>query len=391
MPGSTRSYEMAKRLVQLGHTVNLVTSRRESGTDIRWEVTNESGITVHWICIPYSNKMEFFQRLYAFLMFTFYAGIRAATITSSDIVFATSTPLTIAFPAIYAKWKLSIPMVLEVRDLWPEVPIAMGVLKNPILKSIAKFIEKFAYKKATTIVALSPDMRDGIVKNGYPYDKVVVIPNGSDLELYSPSLRDRFQFRDKHGIPKESTLMVYAGTLGKVNGTGYLVHLANQLLDDSRFYILIIGDGSEYDEVYSLAKNSRCLGKNLQILKPVPKMHMKQVFVAADIVVSTIIPIKALEANSANKVFDGMAAGCCIAINHGGWLSKVLQDSDAGVVLSANVHESAEKIRALINSPDMLIRMKKNAFALAQKTFSRDILASQLMEVLENAIKKKRY
>ena len=74
MPGSTRSYEMAKRLVQLGHTVNLVTSRRENGTDLRWEVTNESGITVHWICIPYSNKMEFFQRLYSFLIFTFYAG-----------------------------------------------------------------------------------------------------------------------------------------------------------------------------------------------------------------------------------------------------------------------------------------------------------------------------
>ena len=387
MFGSTRSYEMARRLVQMGHEVNLITTTRDGDKGRTWRETNEAGIKVHWISVPYSNKMGFGARLLAFFLFGFYAARKAASI-SADIIFATSTPLTIALPAIYAKWRQNIPMVLEVRDLWPEVPIAMGALRNPFMAFMAKCLEKFAYANSASIVALSPDMRVGVARTGYPDARIHVIPNGADPELFdAPGTLGR-EFRELHGIPADATLMVYAGTLGKVNGVSYLVKIATAMLADRRFFVLIIGDGAESDDVRLLAQSTGCLGQNLIMIPPVPKNQVPQVLNAADIVISTVIPIKALWANSANKIFDGMAAGCCIAINHGGWLADLLRQKDAGLVLSPVAEEAALQIKTLLDSTDDLGRIKNNARQLADSLFSRDALANQLEKVLNDTTNK---
>ena len=131
MSGGTRSYEMARRLVDRGHEVHMVTSSRDgkpSGRHARgWTETVEAGIQVHWCSVPYSNHMSSRRRLGAFAKFSRLAA-RKATALRGDVVFATSTPLTIALPAVYAARRRSIPMVFEVRDLWPEMPIAVGAL-----------------------------------------------------------------------------------------------------------------------------------------------------------------------------------------------------------------------------------------------------------------------
>ena len=387
MFGSTRSYEMARRLVQMGHEVNLITTKRDGNSESTWRVTDEAGIKVHWISIPYSNKMGFGARLHAFFLFGFYAARKAASI-SADTIFATSTPLTIALPAIFAKWRLNIPMVLEVRDLWPEVPIAMGALSNPIMAFMAKCLEKFAYANSASIVALSPDMRVGVARTGYPEARIHVIPNGADPELFDAPDTLGDEFREQHGIPAGATLMVYAGTLGKVNGVSYLVKLAAAMLADRRFFVLVIGDGAESHEVRLLAQSTGCLGQNLIMIPPVPKNQMPQVLNAADIVISTVVPIKALWANSANKIFDGMAAGCCLAINHGGWLADLLREKDAGLVLSPDAEEAALQIKSMLDSTHDLGKMKSNARQLADSLFSRDALANQLEEVLNNSVDK---
>lgn len=382
MSGSTRSYEMARRLVKMGHEVNLITAWRGGGSENGWFMTEEAGIRVHWISIPYSNRMGYGRRIQAFLKFAIHAARRAAGIPS-DLIFASSTPLTIALPAVWASWRKRIPMVLEVRDLWPEVPIAMGALNNPIIRQTAKLLEKFAYAKSSAIVALSPDMKNGIVRAGYPDKQVFVIPNGSDLDLLKTNSNAAQSFRVDHQIPLDRILMVYAGTLGKVNGVGYLVELAKEMADDSRFYILIIGDGAERDSIQAAAISSGRLNDNLKIIGQVPKSEIGRVLSSADITISTVIPIKELEANSANKVFDGMAAGNCIAINHGGWLNKLLKETRAGMVLSQNPQLAAAELRRWLDDPDKLKEAKVNARRLAEEVFSRDKLAKNLDEIIK--------
>ena len=154
--GGTRSYEMARRLVAWGHEVHMVASSRDAEPNWRcgWRETEESGIHVHWLPVPYSNAFSYAARTRAFFEFAWGAELKAASL-EGDVVFATSTPLTIALPAVYAARRKQIPMVFEVRDLWPELPIAMGALRRPLLIAAARCLERFAYRNSAHIVALS--------------------------------------------------------------------------------------------------------------------------------------------------------------------------------------------------------------------------------------------
>ena len=183
MPGSTRSYELAKRLVENGHKVFMITSKRDIHQKQKNGWTKESGIDVFWIPVSYSNRMGFIRRILSFISFSL-KSLKILFSIDADIIYATSTPLTIGIPAIIFSKLKSKPMIFEVRDLWPELPIAVGALKSSFAKHIALWLEKKTYKNSRKIIALSNGMRDGIIKKGYPIDQINVITNLSNTKIY---------------------------------------------------------------------------------------------------------------------------------------------------------------------------------------------------------------
>ena len=183
MPGGTRSYEMARRLVAMGHEVNMVTSWREPNSRKDWFTTDEDGIQVHWLSVSYSNHMSYNQRIKAFLKFAWGSALKAASMPA-DVVFATSTPLTIALPGVYAAHRQKVPMVFEVRDLWPDVPYAMRAINNNFVFWAAKQLEKFAYRKSEHIICLTSTMRDFISGKGITLSKITSIPNLANLDAF---------------------------------------------------------------------------------------------------------------------------------------------------------------------------------------------------------------
>lgn len=385
--GGTRSYEMARRFVKAGHRVIMITSDTDANEGEDWYQEEIEGIEVHWLPIPYNNKMSYTDRIKAFFKFALKAGKKAASF-NADVIFATSTPLTIAIPAIKAKKKLKIPMVFEVRDLWPELPIAMGALKNPVLRRAAKWLESYAYKNSEHIVALSPGMKEGVIENGYPSDKVSVIPNSCDINMFSISDDLGSEFRQQNDWLGNRPLIVYAGTLGHINGVGYLVNVAEKMKAiNSNVRFVIVGDGVEYDKVKSLAIDKGVFENNLYMLGNIPKKDMPNVLNAADLATSLFIDLEPMWVNSANKFFDALASGTPIAINYKGWQVDVLNQSGAGIVLHPKDFEQAAKdLLLLLNDRRKLKEMGENAKKLAIEKFNRDKLAKELLDVLEKAV-----
>lgn len=389
MPGATRSYEMGRRLVALGHEVVMITSQREPAGlyPSGWFVTEESGIEVHWLPVPYSNRMAYGDRLKAFAHFAWAAGRRAAQL-GGDVVLATSTPLTIALPGIYAARRTGAPMVFEVRDLWPTVPIALGALRSPLSIAAARRLERLAYSRSARVVALSPEMKAGVVAAGYPAERVSVIPNGCDLEAFEIGPAEGLALRRSYEWLGERPLVVYTGTLGQVNGVEYLARLAaaTQRLDpEVRF--LVIGGGREEEKVRATAAELRVLDQNFFMLPSIQKREVPAWLSAADLATSLVIDVKELWANSANKVFDALAAGRPVAINHEGWLADLLRETGSGVVLDPkDLPGAARRLVRALNDRRWLGRAGEAARKVARARFDRNRLAVQLEGVLREAV-----
>jgi glycosyltransferase involved in cell wall biosynthesis len=229
-------------------------------------------------------------------------------------------------------------------------------------------------------------MAAGIAASGYPEKDIAIVPNSSDLDFFKRDPDRGNTFRRQIGVAENEILVGYVGTLGFINDVGYLVRLAAALQADKRFKFIVVGEGQEREHVESLGRELGVLEKNFFMIRGMPKEEIPAVLSAVDIATSTVLPIPELEHNSANKFFDALAAGCCMAINHGGWQSEVLREADAGIQLSLDLARAASELQEIADVPGRIDELGTNGRRLAEERFSRDKLTAEIELVLAEAI-----
>jgi len=389
MPGSTRSFELSKRLVENGHKVYLITSKRDDYQLQKNGWTKENGIDVYWTPVSYSNKMGFLRRIFSFLLFSI-KSLKVTLSIDADIIYATSTPLTIAIPAIiYSKLK-SKPMIFEVRDLWPEIPIAVGALKSPFTRFLALYLEKLAYKNSKKIIALSDGMRSGIIKKGYPANKINVITNLSNTRAYEEIDKNKdYGIRIHNYYPEPlDKLVIYTGAFGHVNDVNYLIKIAGTIKNiNNKIKFIIAGEGVEQQNIYSTSKELGVLNSSVFIIDPLEKSKIPLLYSKASIVSSLFINLEELWNNSANKFFDGLAAGKPIMINYSGWQRSLLEKYNAGFYVPFDDHlKGAEILNKIVNNNDLSKNMGHAAKKLANKHFAIDAQYPKFEKILKSVI-----
>jgi glycosyltransferase involved in cell wall biosynthesis len=250
----TRSYEFARRWVKAGHKVTLIAGHYDIGglqmnKALSLKQTIE-GINVVVVGTKYSNKQSHLRRITSFLSFcllSIYVGLKTKGV---DVIYASSTPLTVGIPAMLIKWAKQIPFVFEVRDQWPEIPIELGIITNRYLIKILLWLEKTIYRNCSSIAALSPGQADGIRavltpdsrNRGLTEEKpIIVIPNSCDIDLFRPDIngsavRQRMGWGDK-------LVLLHTGAMGKVNGLNFIIDAAKRLKEHSDIMFVLIGDG----------------------------------------------------------------------------------------------------------------------------------------------------
>ena len=385
----TRSYEMSRRLIQNGHRVTMICGATD--TSDMSEAGNEQvatleidGITVKRINTPYSNKMGFVQRLRAFGHFAREAT-KVVSRLDADLVFATSTPLSVGIPGMKGARKLDVPFVFEVRDLWPAVPIAIGVLKNPLLIWYARRLEKKIYKAAAHIIALSPGMKEGIVRCGYPPERVTMIPNGCDLELFKPC--DEPLDDPRFGAPDDFRL-IFTGAHGLANGLDAVLDAVNVLkrrgVKGIRFVFL--GKGGQKERLMQRS-HAEGLDQLTCWVDAIPKLELARVLSRMDV---GLMVLKNLEdfyyGTSPNKFFDYIACGLPVLNNYPGWLAGMIQERDCGRVVPPDDAEAfADAVMWFYERREEARAQGQRARILAEERFSRDDLADAFVRVLEQA------
>jgi len=383
--GGTRSYELARHLVSSGHEVVMVTAAGGPAPARRTvdgiEVIEVGGASPDYAAATargYPSRMAGFAR--------FAAGATAAALRAPrpDVVFATSPPLTIALPGIAAARRHGAPLVFEVRDLWPEAPIQMGALGNPLARRAARALERAVYRAAVHVVALSPGMRAGVIAAGVAAERVTLAPNASDLDLFSPDL-DPGDLRARLALEDEF-VCAYFGTMGEANDLSAVVEAATLLRDRDQGGVAFVlqGDGKRRLAIEA-AVRSRGLD-NVKLLPAADKAGAARLAAASDACLTLFKDVPILATNSPNKLFDTFAAGRPAIVNTGGWQRELAEGNEAGVyVRPGDAEHLAERVLWLRDHPERAAEMGRNARRLAETEFDRRLINERLREVLERA------
>jgi glycosyltransferase involved in cell wall biosynthesis len=393
--GGTRSYEFARYMVKQGHEVVMVTaadasSARGSGTVNHRQIDGIQVVEIQAGHLDYmrATAMGYVARIRSFFQFAFACSRAVRKLERPDIVFATSPPLTIGIPAIVASNYHKAPLVFEVRDLWPEAAIQMQALRNPAAIAVARRLERSIYRRSAHVVALSPGMREGVIAAGVPPERVTVIPNASDLELFSPEMNGA-DFRARLNLNGQF-VCTYFGAMGEANDLRPVVEAARllEVRGEKGIVFVLHGKGKRRDELESFCRSHNL--KNVIFSDPVPdKNAIARLAAASDACMTIYKNVPILYTCSPNKLFDTFAAGRTAIVNSPGWLKDLVEQNEAGLYVRPDDAEHfADRMIFLRDHPELVKTYGHNARRLAEESFDRNKLAARLLSVFEQVVSR---
>jgi glycosyltransferase involved in cell wall biosynthesis len=386
----TRSYEFARRWVAAGHQVTMLTSTtnltHKDLSNAKGKFLKRvkiDGIDVLVWDVLYEQQMGMIRRCWAFLLFLLLSSTTVLFIKRVDVVYATSTPLTVGAPALAAKWLKGKRFVFEVRDQWPNSIIQLGLLRSRFLIGILLWFERTIYENSAAIITLSDGMADDIRKVMKKSKPVHVVTNGADLDLFQPGI-DGSAVRREYGWDNKLVLL-QAGAMGMVNGLEFVIKVAEKLKNREDILFVLVGKGKSKKALQSTARE---LGlNNVEFLPSMSKQQLVEVFAAADIAMVVMANYAIFERVAAlNKFYDSLSAGKPVLLNYSGWQRVIVEEYNAGFGCKLwNVDEFVEKVLYFNSHREVLIEMGKNSRRLGEERFDREKLATQALRVVEVA------
>lgn len=380
-PGGTRSYWIARELVNRGHQVIMVTSTNNYHSETKIETID--GIEVHYVDNAYDNYLSKFQKVKSFIRFLIKSVNEGKKIPDVDIIYATSTPLTVGGVALALKKMKKWPYVFEVRDLWPEFPIQVGAIKNKLIIKLLRKFEKSIYDNANHVVGLSPGMVDGVLAAGTPKEKTSMIPNMAKPEEFFPHEKN-LKIVEKFGLNLNHFNVIHFGSMGMANGLGYIIEAAREL-DGKGVDFIFMGAGATEPKLKATVEEYGL--DNVRFLGNHPMKTVMEVVNCCDLSLVSFMNLPILKTNSPNKLFDSLSAGIPIAVNSAGWTKDMVEENDCGFYADVeSPHEMAKKILAVKDDKELLARWGKNARRLSETTYDRKILVAQAADVIEASV-----
>ncbi|MBB1012575.1 glycosyltransferase involved in cell wall biosynthesis [Dietzia kunjamensis] len=363
-PGGVRGWEFCHRLASMGHSVTVFRGGHRAGSEII------RGVRVVTFSVRYDNAMGFAERIASFLSFVVRAtfGVLHAR---PQMVYASSTPLTVIVPGLIAKVFLRSRLVFEVRDLWPEVPAQLGLVGNKLLIRGAELLANVGYRFSDLVIALSPYMEKG-VRSASPSAAVLMIPNGCDLDQFENARRAIQMKSEPTSLLREDgeeMTLVYAGGFGWLYEVEWGVRLAASLAD-SGIGLKLIGDGADSESARELAIDLGLDPEDIFVGR-LSKADVVTRLIEADCVLSMLRDEPILEGCSLNKVFDALAAGRPIVANHGGWQMDEAVEWGAGLIVDRDLTKAAPQIIDFMKNTVLQERAGAASLELARERYSR--------------------
>ena len=390
-PGGTRHHEFARLLASRGHKVTVIASpvsyitgaptpsQPPPSSKKMGEVPKAEGVEILRASVYTAHHKSFFHRSIAFFSFMFSSLLIGLKVKHVDLVWGTSPPIFQGATGwVLAKIK-RVPFLFEVRDLWPQFAIAVGVLKNPVLIRATEWLERFLYRNADQVMVNSPGFLEAVTSRGAK--RVELIPNGADPSMFDPE-DDGAEFRRAQHL-EDKFVVMYAGAHGISNDLGVVLESASLLAEVPEIQIVLVGDGKEKFALQTQAEKLNL--KNVTFLPSVPKSEMAKTLAGAHACIAILKPLEEYKTTYPNKVFDYMAAARPVILAIDGVIREVVESAKCGMFSTpGDAVELADTIRLFYTNRDRSKRMGLAGREYLERNFSRAVIGEKLVGLLEN-------
>lgn len=370
--GSLRSYYLSRELVKNGYQVTVITAHNQDHK-IRKTV---DGIQVIYLPVSYSNHMNFSKRGMAFIRFVILAILESMRQRKIDFCYVMTTPLSTGMVALFNKFILSRPYFFEVGDLWPQVPMDMGLLQGAWKQKLLTKLEGVFYRNARGLIGLSEPITSHL------HSKVPNVPsqtvyNISDCERFVPS-KKKDDLLEKYDV-RNQFVISYTGTFGLANNLSEVIDFAKKV-EDLPVKFLLVGDGAEKAKVVELIR--RRGSANIRVYDSMSKSQLQEVINVTDAMFVSFAPYNSLHNGSPNKFFDALAAGKLVITNFGGWIGELITKEQCGFVAGKDESFRTQLIK-FINNQKKLAEYKTNSRYLAEQRFDLKIQSKNQQEFIK--------
>lgn len=393
--GSERDHYICKKLIENGHQVSVITSNinyktsmpKYANQGIKSRYIKRNGIDIYYVYAISNFKAKFIRRIIFYFAYCVSALLALRHIKKADLVYAVSVPLPVGLIGFFYSKLLKTTFYLELTDIWPDVLIEMGALKNKFIIWLLRKMEMFCYRKAEYIITLGKTAKARIVKRVADKSKINVITNGVDSSLfYMGDYNNSIEKIKRQYFLENKYICLYMGAFGKYNALETIIEAAGRLTYDEDIRFVLIGDGDEKAKLMMMVEELNL--NNVVFMPPVPRRDSPIYLQVADIFLLPNLKGTFCEMNLQNKLFDYLASAKPIIFAGKGESADIITDSKSGKIIQAeNDQDMARAIKEMKALPDSeRSKMGKNARNYVLRNYERNKISQRLIHLIENAI-----
>ncbi len=391
---SARVYELSRRWVKNGDRVTVLTSFPNHPTGVippgyqgyKFLEEEKDGIRVVRTYIFAAPNKGFFKRVLSYVSFMCSSIIQGTRkVGPQDVLIATSPQFFVGIAGFIISQLKGIPFIFEVRDLWPESIVQLGQLKNRLIIRFLEWIEMTLYRKALHIVGVADSTVKILTERGVPKEKISVIKNGVDLELFhgrndAQALKKQYGFEGKFVVS-------YIGTHGLSHALDKVLDTAQLLQEQEDILFLLVGEGAEKENLMRKARNLNL--SNVKFLDQIDKQQLPDFYGLSDVILVTLRDLPLFRSVIPSKIFEIMAMARPIIISVDGESRKLVEQAQAGLFSEPeNASMLKENILTLKNDPRLRQQLGLNGRRFVEKHFDRNKLADQYQQLLHKVLEK---
>jgi colanic acid biosynthesis glycosyl transferase WcaI len=377
----TRLRSTAVELKRLGHEVEVVTAlpnyprgKFYPGYErCVYRREDFEGITVRRVWL-YPALGGGVQRMLNYVSFTFMSLLGLLLSDKPDFIFVESPPLFLSLPAFAVGLIWGVPFIFNVADLWPDIVVEGGFLKDGFVIRLMKRLEQWSYRRAEYVNVVTEGMRATLIRDKQvPSDKILFLPNGADTVHYESRAADA-DLKNRLALSGKK-IILWAGTLGNAHGLNHVLDAATFLESEPDIHFLFVGDGSA--KINLVLQSRRLNLHNVTFLDPVAIDLLPPYYSIAICGLVSLLPIPLYDGARPSKIFPILASGKPVLFVGKGETAQLIEEARAGLVVAPEDPQAlANAILHLVNHPDAAQEMGRNGRLFVEANYRWSTLIS---------------